>query len=257
MRHIHPTAIIASGAHLADDVTVGPYAVIGENVAIGSGTIVQNHAVIDGHTTIGEQCEIFPFACIGMKTQDLKYNGGVTYLQIGDRTVLREFVTLHLGTKEGESTTLGSDCLIMAYCHLAHGCRVGNHVIMSNSAQLAGEVTVDDWAIIGGMSGVHQFCRVGTHAMLGAATLLRQDAPPYMITEGQDTVQVRGPNVVGLQRRGFTAETRSTLKDAYRILYREGLNRSQAIERITYEIPEIAEIQTLVKFYKESARGVV
>lgn len=257
MSLIHPTAIIAPGAEIDDGVTIGPYAIIGSHVKIGKGTVVKTHAVIDGHTTVGESCEIYPFACIGMKTQDLKYDGSITYVKIGDRTVLREFMTIHLGTKEGESTVLGSDCLIMAYCHLAHGCKVGNHVIMSNNAQLAGEVQVDDWAIIGGMSGVHQFCRVGTHAMVGGASLLRQDAPPYMITEGHDSCNVRGPNVVGLQRRGFSQETRSVLKDAFRLLYREGLNRSQALERISYEIPDIPEIQTLVKFYKDSSRGVV
>lgn len=255
---VHPTAIVDAKAQLGDGVEVGPFAIIGPDVKIGEGTVVQANAYISGHTTIGKCCEIFPFACVGMKTQDLKYVAGdVTFVEIGDNTVLREFSTVHLGTKPGEVTRVGSRCLIMAYCHIAHGCRVGNDVIMSNVATLAGEVTVEDHAIVGGMTGVHQFCRIGTHAMIGGAAKIRQDCPPYMITEsvGQDT-NVLGPNVVGLQRRGFSSEVRTVLKEAYRIIYREGLNRSQALERIRYEIPDCPEIKTLIAFYETSKRGV-
>lgn len=255
MATIHPTAIVAPEAILADTVSVGPYAHIGPNVTIGEGTVVQDHAYVDGHTTIGKDCKIFPFACIGMQTQDLKYDGGITYLEIGDRNTFREFTTFHLGTKEGEKTIIGNDNLIMAYCHVAHGCILGNHIIMSNSVHLAGEVEVSDYAIIGGMSGVHQFTRIGIHAMIGGFSFIRQDAPPYMITEGRDNVTVRGPNIVGLQRRGFGPEVRSALKEAYRILYRDGLNRSQALERITYEVQEYPEILTLCEFYRTSKRG--
>lgn len=253
---IHPMALVSPEAQLADDVIIGAFAHVGPNVVVGRGTLIDEHAYVDGHTTLGEECKIFPFACVGMPTQDLKYEGGITYLKIGNRNTFREFSTLHLGTKDGEYTTIGDDNLIMAYCHVAHGCKLGNHIIMSNGIQLAGEVTVEDFATIGGLTGVHQFTRIGTHAMVGGATLLRQDAPPYMITEGHDTVNVRGPNVVGLQRRGFSAEVRSALKDAYRILYREGLNRSQALERITYEVQDYPEIQRLTQFYRESKRGV-
>ena len=258
MATIHPTAIVDAKAQLAADVEVGPYAIIGPDIKIGAGTVVQAHAYLSGHTTIGCRCQIFPFACVGMKTQDLKYQeGDVTHVEIGDNTVLREFSTVHLGTKPGEVTKVGANCLIMAYCHIAHGCNVGNHVIMSNVATLAGEVTIEDFAIVGGMTGIHQFCRIGTHAMIGGATKVRQDCPPYMLTEtaGAET-RVLGPNIVGLQRRGFSSEVRTALKEAYRLLYREGLNRSQALERIKYEIESLPEIQRLVEFYATSQRGV-
>ena len=258
MAMIHPTAIVDAKAQLDADVDVGPYAIVGPDVKIGAGTVVQAHAYISGHTTLGKRCEIFPFACVGMKTQDLKYQAGdITYVEVGDQTVLREFSTVHLGTKPGEVTRIGSRCLIMAYCHVAHGCSVGNDVIMSNAATLAGEVVVEDFAIVGGMSGVHQFCRIGTHAMVGGAAKIRQDCPPYMVTEsvGPDT-RVLGPNIVGLQRRGFSEEVRSALKEAYKLIYREGLNRSQALERIKYEIAEIPEVKNLVDFYATSKRGV-
>lgn len=258
MATIHPTAIVDSKAQLAADVEVGPYAVIGPDVKIGEGTVVQAHAYVSGHTTIGKRCEIFPFACVGTKTQDLKYHAGdVTYVEVGDETVLREFSTVHLGTKPGEVTRVGNNCLVMAYCHIAHGCVVGNHVIMSNVATLAGEVVVEDYAVLGGMAGIHQFCRVGTHAMVGGATKVRQDCPPYMVVDsvGAD-LRVVGPNIVGLQRCGFSAEVRAALKEAYKLIYREGLNRTQALERIKYEVPDLPEVKNLVDFYHNSTRGV-
>jgi len=258
MANIHPTAIVDSQAELAADVEVGPYAIIGPHVKIGEGTIVQAHAYLSGHTTIGKKCQIFPFACVGMKTQDLKFQEGtISFAEIGDETVLREFSTVHLGTKENEITHVGSKCLIMAYSHVAHGCHVGNNVIMANLATLAGEVTIEDDAILGGMAGIHQFCRIGAHAMIGGATKIRQDCPPYMIIENVNgEVKVLGPNIVGLQRRGFSAETRSALKEAYRLLYREGLNRGQALERIKYEMEQTPEILKLIQFYTDSKRGV-
>jgi len=255
---IHPTAIVDAKAQLDSDVDVGPYAIIGPDVKIGEGTVVQAHAYVSGYTTIGKRCEIFPFACVGMKSQDLKYKAGdITYVEVGDETVLREFSTLHLGTKPGEVTRVGSRCLIMAYCHIAHGCSVGNDVIMSNLATLAGEVTIEDFAIIGGMAGIHQFCRIGTHAMIGGATKIRQDCPPFMVVDiAGSEIRVLGPNIVGLQRRGFSAEVRSALKEAYKLIYREGLNRTQALERIKYEVPDLPEVKTLVDFYHNSTRGV-
>ena len=258
MATIHPTAIVDAKAQLDSDVDVGPYAIIGPDVKIGEGTVVQAHAYVSGYTTIGKRCEIFPFACVGMKSQDLKYKAGdVTYVEVGDETVLREFSTLHLGTKPGEVTRVGSRCLIMAYCHIAHGCAVGNDVIMSNLATLAGEVTIEDFAIIGGMAGIHQFCRIGTHAMIGGATKIRQDCPPFMVVDiAGSEIRVLGPNIVGLQRRGFSSEVRAALKEAYKLIYREGLNRTQALERIKYEVPDLPEVKTLVDFYHNSTRGV-
>lgn len=258
MATIHPTAIVDPQATLDNEVTVGPYAVIGPHVTIGAGTEVQAHAFVSGHTTIGQRCQIFPFACVGMKTQDLKYKeGDVTYVEIGDETVLREFSTVHLGTKPGEVTCVGQRCLIMAYCHIAHGCSVGNNVIMSNVATLAGEVTVEDNAVIGGLAGIHQFCRIGTFAMVGGASKIRQDCPPYMVIDAAgDVPRVVGPNVVGLQRAGFSSDVRSALKEAFKLIYREGLNRTQALERVKYEVTDLPEVRRLVAFYQMSQRGV-
>jgi len=255
MTTIHPTAILEPGAQLGEGVAIGPYCVVGQHVRLGDGTTLASHVVVDGRTTVGRNCQLFPFACIGMKTQDLKFAGGMTYAEIGDGTVLREFTSVHTGTKDGEVTRIGGGCLIMAYCHIAHACVVGNEVIMSNLAQLAGEVQVEDRAIIGGMTGVHQFCRIGTMAMVGAASKVRQDCPPYMITEGQPT-EVIGPNLVGLQRRNVAPEVRAALKDAYRLFYREGLNRTQAIERIRRDVLDCPEVRHLVDFYLQSERGV-
>lgn len=252
---IHPTAVVHEGAQLDPSVEVGPYAIIGEFVKIGAGTVVQSHAFIDGHTTIGKNCKIFPFACVGMPTQDLKYNGGTTYAEIGDGTTLREFSTVHLGTRDGEVTKVGQNCLIMAYCHIAHGCVVGNGVIMSNLAQLAGEAIVEDMAIIAGMTGVHQFTRIGTMAMVSSGRI-SQDIPPYMLV-ADEPAKVCGPNSVGLERRGVSLETRSAIKKAYKILYRDGLNRKQAIERIKAELPDLPEIRHLVEFIESSKRGVL
>ena len=255
---IHPSAIVEDGAVLGADVEVGPYAHIGPDVKIGDGTVVKQGAIIDGHTTIGSQCQIFPYACIGMKTQDLKYqDGSVSYVEIGDRTVIREFATVHLGTADGEKTVIGSDCLFMCYCHAAHGVVMGDHVICSNSVQLAGDVHLQDWAIVGGCSAVHQFCTVGKHAMVGGMARITQDIPPYMlcIPKG-DEIHVAGPNAVGLARRGFDKEVVATLKEASRVLYRSGLNRSQALERIESDLEQIDEIRDLVAFYRNSKRGV-
>jgi len=254
---IHPTAIIEDGAQLGTDVTVGAYAYVGKNVKIGDRTIVQHHAVAEGNTTIGVDCELFSFACIGKKTQDLKYAGAQSFVEIGDRNALREFCTINMGTKEGEVTRLGSDCLMMAYSHVAHGVQVGNHVIMANCVQLAGEVVIEDYVVMGGMSGAHQFVRIGKHSMVGGMTAAKQDVAPYMIVDGTFTAETRGVNLVGLQRRGFSKEVRTQLKEVFRLIYREGLNRSQALERIGYEIPDSEEVRYLVDFYKTSQRGVI
>ena len=255
---IHPTAMVHKNAQLGDGVKVGPYATIGADVKLGAGTTVGQGAIIDGHTTIGESCQIFPYALIGMKTQDLKYQeGSVSYVEIGDRTVIREFATVHLGTKDGEKTIIGSDCLFMAYCHAAHGCILGNHVICSNSVQLAGDVHIQDWAIIGGCSAAHQFCTVGRHAMVGGMVKIRQDVPPFMLCDMEDNSQkVIGPNVVGLNRRGFPKDVIATLKEAFRFIYHSGLNRTQALDRVENDVEQFDEIKELVQFYRHSTRGV-
>ena len=258
MAKIHQTAIVEDGAQLGADVEIGPYAHIGPNVKLGDGTTVGQGAIVDGHTTIGEKCQIFPYALIGMKTQDLKYKeGSVSFVEIGNRTVIREFATVHLGTADGEKTVIGDDCLFMAYCHAAHGVILGNHCICSNSVQLAGDVHLQDYAIIGGCSASHQFCTVGTHAMVGGMVKIRQDFPPYMLGDmSEGSLKIIGVNIVGLTRRGFSREVIHALKDAHRLIYREGLNRSQALERVENDIEPFEEIKKLVAFFRNSQRGV-
>ena len=258
MVKIHSTAIVEDGAKLGADVEIGPYAHIGANVTLGDGTSIGQGAIIDGHSTIGKECQIFPYALIGMKTQDLKYReGSVSYVEIGDRTVIREFATIHLGTADGEKTIIGDDCLFMAYCHAAHGVILGNHVICSNSVQLAGDVHLQDYAIVGGCSASHQFCTVGKHAMVGGMTKIRQDVPPFMLCDMvEGSMKVIGVNVVGLTRRGFSKDTILALKDAHRFIYREQLNRSQALERVEHDVEQVPEIAELVAFYRNSQRGV-
>ena len=255
---IHPTALVDKNAQLGDGVEIGPYASIGPDVKLGARTVVQQGAIIRGHSTLGEDCQVFPYACIGMKTQDLKYKeGSVSYVEIGDRTVIREFATVHLGTADGEKTVLGNDVLFMAYCHAAHGVVLGDHVICSNSVQLAGDVHIQDWAIIGGCAASHQFCSIGRHAMVGGMTKIRQDAPPFMLTDMvEGAMKVIGPNVVGLTRRGFGRDVIQALKEAYRFLYRDGLNRTQALERVENDVEPFDEIRELVAFYRNSSRGV-
>ena len=258
MSKIHDTAIVEDGATLGADVEIGPYARIGADVKLGDGVVVGQGAVIDGHTTIGAKSQIFPYACIGMKTQDLKYReGSVSFVEIGERTVIREFATVHLGTADGEKTIIGNDCLFMCYCHAAHGVILGDHVICSNSVQLAGDVHLEDYAIIGGCSASHQFCTVGCHSMVGGMSKIRQDIPPYMLCDMVDgTMKVIGVNVVGLTRRGVPKDKIQALKEAHRFIYREGLNRSQALDRVEHDIEQTEEISRLVKFYRSSQRGV-
>ena len=258
MAKIHQTAIVEDGAQLGADVEIGPYAHIGPNVKLGDGTTGGQGAIVDGHTTIGEKCQIFPYALIGMKTQDLKYKeGSVSFVEIGNRTVIREFATVHLGTADGEKTVIGDDCLFMAYCHAAHGVILGNHCICSNSVQLAGDVHLQDYAIVGGCSASHQFCTVGTHAMVGGMVKIRQDFPPYMLGDmSEGSLKIIGVNVVGLTRRGFSREVIHALKDAHRLIYRDGLNRSQALERVENDIEPFEEIKKLVAFFRNSQRGV-
>lgn len=258
MAKIHQTAIVEDGAVLGADVEVGPYAHIGRDVKIGDGTRVGQGAIVDGHTTIGSECQIFPYALIGMKTQDLKYKeGSVSYVEIGNRTVIREFATVHLGTADGEKTIIGDDCLFMAYCHAAHGVILGNHVICSNTVQLAGDVHLQDYVIVGGCAASHQFCTVGKHAMVGGMCKIRQDVPPYMLCDMvEGSMKAIGPNVVGLTRRGFKKEVIQALKEAFRFLYRDGLNRTQALERVENDVEQFEEIKELVSFYRNSTRGV-
>jgi len=255
---IHPTAIVADGARIADGVEIGPYAIIGPHVSIGKGTRVGPHAVIDGWTTIGEDNVIFHHASVGAIPQDLKYRGEQTYLRIGDRNIIREFATLHLGTVTGDGeTTVGNDNLFMAYSHVAHDCHIGNGVVMANVATLAGHVTVEDYVVLGGLCAVHQFVRIGAHAMIGGGTLVTNDIPPFVIAtgEGRDT-RLRGLNLVGLKRRGFTDESISHLKKAYRILSLGKNTLQTALERLEHDLEQTPEIVRLITFIRSSQRGV-
>lgn len=253
---IHPTAIIEPGAELGADVQIGAYAFVGTGVQLGAGTQLHHHASVEGRTTLGTKCELFPYACIGGKTQDLKYKGGRPGLRIGERNVFREYVTVHAATFDDEFTVIGSDNTILAYSHIAHDCIVGDHCVMSNGTMLAGHVIVEDHVIIGGYGGVHQFCRLGAYAMLSATAKLVQDLPPFFIADGTPAI-VRAYNKIGLERNGHTPEQLDRVKQIFRILYRDGLNRTQALEKLAAH-PEAssAEFQRVIAFAAKSTRGL-
>jgi UDP-N-acetylglucosamine acyltransferase len=255
MASIHSTAVIQPGAQIGASCDIGPYCVIGANVTLGEGCKLHSHAVIDGHTTLGKGNELFPFACIGLKTQDLKWKGGVTRTVIGDNNTFREHVTVHSATSDGDATIIGSHNHILAYCHVAHDCRLGDHIIMSNVATLAGHVTVGDHAVIGGLAAVHQFCRIGKLAMIGGCSKVVQDVPPFMIADG-NPAETRTINKVGMERHGISEEAQEALKKAYKILFREGLNIPNALAKIQAELPPLPEIQHLVEFVQASQRGI-
>jgi UDP-N-acetylglucosamine acyltransferase len=256
MTAIHPTAIVDPNAVLGDDVEIGPYAVIGPHVSIGPGTRVMSHVVIDGHTAIGSRNEFFPMASIGQKTQDLKFAGGTCYLEIGDDNTFREFVTVNTATTDGQATRIGDHCHIMAYCHIAHECVIGNYVIMSNLATLAGHVIIEDYAVIGGMGGIHQFCRLGTMSMVGACTKITQDVIPGTIVEGNPAVPA-GLNVVRMKRLGLSAEAIAAVKGSYRIVYRQQLKAREAVDRIRAEYGDCSEAAHIADFIESSERGIV
>jgi len=256
MTTVHATAVVAAGAELGRDVEIGPYCVIGPNVTIGDGTRLMAHVVVDGCTRIGSRCSVFPFASLGTQTQDLKFSGGATAVEIGDETTIREYVTVNQGTNEGEVTRVGSRCHIMAYCHVAHACRVGDDVIMANAATLAGEVVVEDMATVGGLVGVHQFVRIGRMSIVGGCTKLTQDVMPYMIVDG-NPASTHGINRVRLQRRNVSEDTQRRLKQAFRILCRENLATAPALAKLEAEVEPCPEVEHLVSFVRASARGVI
>jgi UDP-N-acetylglucosamine acyltransferase len=254
---IHPTAIVAPGAELDASVTVGPYSVIGERVKIGAGTTVGPHVVIEGRTEIGQENQIFQFASIGAVPQDLKFRGEDSCLKIGDRNKIREFTTLHLGTEDGANETrVGSDCLFMAYSHVAHDCVVGDHVILANAATLAGHVAVDDYAILGGLSAVHQFTRIGCHVMASGGSMIAQDVAPYAIVQG-DRATVVGVNLTGLKRRGFSKEALANIKNMYKLVFRSNLKLDEAIVEIEKSCGiESLEVKGYLDFLRKSERGL-
>jgi UDP-N-acetylglucosamine acyltransferase len=257
---IHATAIIDPAAELAADVTVGPYAVIGAKVKIGEGTTVGAHAVLEGPMTIGRDNRIHPHASLGGAPQDMKYRGEPTQLVIGDRNTIREFCTFNRGTvQDGGVTRIGDDNWIMAYVHIAHDVQLGNRTILANNATLAGHVHIGDWVIVGGLTGVHQFCHVGAHAMTGFQSHVSQDVPPYMMASG-NPLAVRGFNVEGLRRRGFTPERIAQVKQMHRLIYRDGLTLEAATASVTAllgALPEgDADVQAMLDFLAASTRGI-
>ena len=254
---IHPTAIVDPGAKIGANVEIGAYSIIGPHVEIGDNTVVGPHVVISGHTRIGRDNRIFQFCSLGEVPQDKKYAGEPTRLEIGDRNTIREFCTFNLGTiQDGGVTRIGDDNWIMAYVHIAHDCLVGNKCTFANNSQLAGHVVVEDWAILGGFTGVHQFCRIGAHVMTAVSTVILQDVPPYLMAAG-NTAQPYGINVEGLKRRGFNAEAITSLKRAYRTLYKSGLLLEEAKAKLTEDAKTQPDVQRFVDFLAVSKRGII
>jgi UDP-N-acetylglucosamine acyltransferase len=253
---IHPLAIVHPGAQLAAGVKVGAFSTIGEHVRIGPDTIIGSHVAVEGRTEIGEKCHFLPFSSIGGIPQSVRYRGEPTRLIIGDRNVIREFVTINLGTPEGGGiTTVGNNNLIMAYTHIAHDCKIGNQIILANSSTLAGHITIEDCAIVGGVVAIHQFVRIGCYAIIGGASAVPQDIPPYMTASG-NRAKLYGLNIVGLKRHGFSETTITSLKHAYRILFRSHLSLRKAMEKVEKEIPDLPEIRHLLEFLRNSKRGI-
>jgi UDP-N-acetylglucosamine acyltransferase len=254
---IHPTAIVSSEAEFGSDVTIGPYCRIGCRVKIGNGCRFESHVVVEGPTTIGDDNQFYPFGTIGLPPQDLKFKGEETFLAIGDHNVFREYVNINRGTKGGGGCTrIGDHNFLMAYVHIGHDSQIGNHIIMANAATLAGHVTIEDHATVGAFSGVHQFCRVGTHGYVGGYSVVTKDVLPYSKTVSERNTQSYGPNVLGLERKGFSPEQIQNIKAAFRLLLQSKLNTAQAVETIKKTLKS-AEAQTILDFIESSTRGVI
>ena len=255
---IHPTAVIDAGARIAESAEIGPYAIVGADVEIGARTRIVAHAILEGPLRIGEDNVFFPYSTVGVAPQDLKYQGERSETCIGNRNLIREFVAIHRGTSGGGMvTSIGDDNLLMAYVHVAHDTHVANHTVLANAVTLGGHVTVDEWAIIGASSGVHQFCRVGRHAIVGGYSVITQDVLPFSNTVTAREAKVFGANATGLDRRGFPTETVDALHKAFRLLSRSGLNTTQALERIEAEVPPCPEVAELLDFIRRSRRGFI
>jgi UDP-N-acetylglucosamine acyltransferase len=252
---VHPTALVNEDAVLGANVSVGPGAILGPGVVIGDGTVIGSHVLIERDTVIGRDCRIHHGAVLGSDPQDLKFEGERTELVIGDRTVIREYATLNRGTRASGRTTVGRDCLLMAYVHVAHDCRVGHGVVLANAVNMGGHVTIGDYAIVGGMTPIHQFVRIGEHAFVGGASRVSKDVAPYVRAAG-NPLEMSGLNSVGLRRRGFGPEVRRELKRAYRLFFHTDLNVSQAIERARADLDLIPEVERFIAFFETTDRGV-
>ncbi len=258
MSEIHPAAIIHDGAEIDKDVTIGPFCIIGGNVKIKKGTRLMNNVIVEGDAEIGDSCTVYPFTSIGLQPQDLKYKDEPTGVRIGDRNIIREYISIHRGSVGGDGyTVIGDDNFLMAYIHIAHDCKIGNKTVMANAVTLAGHVKIEDCAVIGGIVAVHQFNRIGAYAMVGGFSGVTQDVPPYMVASALDSkLRLYGLNTVGLKRYGFSAETLSELKRAYHILFREGLTLKDAIKKVQEELPYTEEIAHLIEFVNANRRGI-
>jgi UDP-N-acetylglucosamine acyltransferase len=253
---IHATAIVDPKAEIDANVDIGPYSIIGSDVSIGSGTAIGPHVVIEPYVTIGPDCRIFQFASIGASPQSLKFEGETTYAKIGRGTLVRECVTIHRGTGFGGGVTeVGEESFLMAYVHIAHDCRIGRNVVLANNATLGGHITIGDYATVGGLVAIHQFVRIGEHAFVGGTSAVTKDIPPYVMAVG-DRAKLHGLNSVGLKRAGFPQKTLSALKKTYRIIFRIGLTRNEAIERIKAEVEQVPEVIHFIEFIKASQRGI-
>lgn len=252
---IHPTAIVHPKAKLGVSVRIGPFSVVGENAVIGDRSEIGTHVLIDGYIEMGEENQVFHGAALGSVCQDLKFDGGVTRVRIGDRNTFREYVTVNAATGDGESTVIGNDNLLMAYVHVAHNCVLGDHVILSNAVNMAGHVELHDYAIVGGVTPIHQFVRIGAHCFIGGGSRVPQDVPPYVKVAG-NPLKPCGLNTVGMDRRGFGEDVKTELNKVYKIFYRSGLNTTQAMERIGEECRPLPEVERFLHFVKSSIRGV-
>jgi UDP-N-acetylglucosamine acyltransferase len=252
---IHETALVDPGAELGEGVQIGPWAMLGPGVRIGDGTVVGPRVLIERDTLVGQDCRLANGAVLGTDPQDLKYKGEKSLLWVGDRTVVREFATLNRGTEASGRTVVGSDCMIMAYAHVAHDCEIGSHVVLANSVNMAGHVVIEDWVIVGGLTPIHQYVRIGAHAFVGGGSRVPQDIPPYCRAAGNPP-KLYGLNSIGLERRGFSDEVRRALKHAYRVLFQGSENLSQAVARAESEVVGIPEVKHLLAFIRASERGV-
>lgn len=253
---IHPSAVVSDGAVVAENVSIGPFVVVEENVVIGEDSIIEAHAHIRSGARIGRSCHVFTGASIGAVPQDLKFGGEESLVEIGPRTVIREYATVHRGTAATGRTQVGADCLLMAYVHVAHDCVVGDNVILANAVQLGGHASVDDWAILGGLTGVHQFQRIGKHVMIGAGARVIKDVPPYSLA-GNEPLGFSGVNAVGLKRRGFDQETIEKIREAYRIIYQSGLHLGDGVRAVAELYSDEEAVAEIVTFARASQRGVI
>jgi UDP-N-acetylglucosamine acyltransferase len=253
---IHPLASVDPNAKIAENVSIGPFTTIHGDVEIGEGAWISSNVTIFNGARIGRNCKIYPGAVIASTPQDLKFDGEETYVKIGDNTDIRECVTISRGTKDRFETVIGSNCLLMAYVHIAHDCIVGDNCILANAVQLAGHVIIDDFAIVGGVSAVHQFVKIGAHSMVSGGSLVRKDVPPY-IKAGREPLSYAGINSIGLRRRGFSNETINEIQEIYRFLFLKGLNNSKALEAVETELPASRERDLIITFFRESDRGIM